>query len=77
MSAFQPVLGFSLRAEGGFVNDPKDPGGATNWGGSYLGIPAASKQAVRCGEKIRKETIILACGLERYPKPNDTLSKSF
>lgn len=30
--AFQRALVFTLRWEGEFVNHPKDPGGATNWG---------------------------------------------
>ena len=29
---FQPCLDIVLQEEGGFVNDPRDPGGATNYG---------------------------------------------
>ena len=29
---FEACLGFTLQFEGGFVNDPDDPGGATNLG---------------------------------------------
>lgn len=32
MSAFSPALPILLAHEGGFVNDPDDPGGATNFG---------------------------------------------
>ena len=38
MSNFDAVIAFSLRAEGGFVNDPQDPGGATNWGITLEGL---------------------------------------
>lgn len=31
-SCFKKAILKTLRFEGGFVNDPKDPGGATNWG---------------------------------------------
>jgi lysozyme family protein len=31
-AAFDAALAFTLRAEGGYVNDPDDPGGATNFG---------------------------------------------
>ncbi len=30
--SFDACLAFTLEAEGGFVNDPRDPGGATNMG---------------------------------------------
>ena len=29
---FDPCLGFTLAQEGGYVDDPADPGGATNMG---------------------------------------------
>jgi lysozyme family protein len=32
MADFAPVIAFTLQAEGGFVDDPQDPGGATNMG---------------------------------------------
>lgn len=32
MSQFQPAIKFLLLNEGGFSNDPNDPGGATNYG---------------------------------------------
>lgn len=32
MSAFETALAFSARWEGGFVDDPADPGGATRYG---------------------------------------------
>ena len=32
MTGLDECLGFTLREEGGFVDDPRDPGGATNMG---------------------------------------------
>lgn len=32
MDNFQPAVEYVLKNEAGFVNDPIDPGGATNWG---------------------------------------------
>ena len=32
MADFIPIIDFSLQAEGGWSNDPEDPGGATNMG---------------------------------------------
>jgi lysozyme family protein len=32
MACFQEAIGTILEHEGGFVDHPKDPGGATNWG---------------------------------------------
>ena len=40
--AFETCLTFTLREEGGFVNNPKDPGGATNFG-ITLGVLRAFK----------------------------------
>lgn len=38
MADFNPVIVFSLAQEGGFVNDPRDPGGATNFGIVLAGL---------------------------------------
>ena len=32
MTSFDRCLPFTLREEGGFTDNPRDPGGATNWG---------------------------------------------
>lgn len=37
-SAFRAALSWVLSAEGGFVNDPRDPGGATNMGVSLRAV---------------------------------------
>ena len=39
MSAFDRALALVLRHEGGLVNDPRDPGGLTNWGISQRAYP--------------------------------------
>ena len=41
MADFEKAVEFVLRMEGGYVNDPKDPGGETNFGiakKSYPGV---------------------------------------
>ena len=38
MADFAPVLAFTLAAEGGFVDDPLDPGGATKFGITLQGL---------------------------------------
>ena len=38
MASFTAVIAVSLRFEGGFVDDPQDPGGATNWGITLEGL---------------------------------------
>lgn len=50
-SNFDPCLKFTLRYEGGFVNHPKDPGGATN-----LGITQATLAASR-GRPVTVEQV--------------------
>lgn len=41
MSAFERSVAFVLRQEGGYVNDPRDPGGETNFGISKRAFPSA------------------------------------
>ena len=36
---FSTALGFALQWEGGYVNDPADPGGETKWGISKKAFP--------------------------------------
>jgi len=38
--AFDRTVAFTLRYEGGYVNDPRDPGGETNYGISKRAYPA-------------------------------------
>lgn len=39
MSDFRPAFEFMIRHEGGYVNDPHDAGGETNWGISKRAYP--------------------------------------
>ena len=39
MTLFDAAVGFVLRHEGGYVNDPEDAGGETNWGISRRAYP--------------------------------------
>jgi len=39
MTDFDRAMEFTLKWEGGYVNDPKDPGGETNWGISKRAYP--------------------------------------
>lgn len=39
MTAFAPILDFTLAEEGGYVNDPNDPGGETRYGISKRAYP--------------------------------------
>ena len=51
-STFEKALGFVLAHEGGFVNHPRDPGGATN-----RGITQATFDAWRRQNGLQKETV--------------------
>lgn len=39
LNDFKAALKFTLKWEGGYVNDPKDPGGETKWGISKRAYP--------------------------------------
>ena len=40
INEFKKALKFTLKWEGGYVNDPKDPGGETKWGISKRAYPS-------------------------------------
>ena len=44
MASFEPAIGRVLREEGGYVNDPDDPGGATNYGISLRWLKGIAKR---------------------------------
>lgn len=54
MSAFDQALSFVLAMEGGYVNHPKDPGGATN-----MGITQATYDAWRKSRKLPPQDVRL------------------
>ena len=39
MEQYQKIIGFIMQAEGGYVNNPKDPGGETKYGISKRAYP--------------------------------------
>jgi lysozyme family protein len=43
---FDKCLGFTLQYEGGFANNPNDPGGATNMGITHLTLAAYRRAAI-------------------------------
>lgn len=43
---FQFSVDYTLKNEGGFVNNPRDPGGATNWGITAVSLAAFRNNAV-------------------------------
>lgn len=57
---FKPALKFTLRYEGGFVNHPKDPGGATN-----KGITLATFRRYRPGATVAQLKAIDDATVER------------
>lgn len=53
---FQACLDFTLKFEGGFVNNPKDPGGATNRGVTQRTLAAWRHKPVSVGD-VRSLTV--------------------
>lgn len=87
MDAFRTALSFTLRWEGGFVNHPKDPGGATNYGvtqatyntwRSGKGLPQRSVQEITREEveAIYRELFWIPIGGEALAKKSLPLAVS-
>ena len=69
--SFNIALGFVLRHEGGYVNDPADPGGETNFGISKRYHPREdikNMTAKRAGEIYLEEYWIRDCDMLPFPK---------
>ena len=64
-SSFQRAISFTLRWEGGYVNDPADPGGETNFGiskRSYPDLDIASLTEEQAREIYRRDYWDKVCG---------------
>jgi hypothetical protein len=67
---FNIALGFVLRHEGGYINDPADPGGETNYGISKRYHPNEDIKNMtpkRAGEIYLEEYWMPACDLLHFP----------
>lgn len=67
---FNLALGFVLRHEGGYVNDPADPGGETNFGISKRYHPdedIKNMTAKRAGEIYLNDYWLPVCDIIKFP----------
>lgn len=82
MSKFETALKFTLAREGGFVNHPKDPGGATNLGitqatynahrkANGLGAKSVAEITHEEARRIYYEGYWIPAGCEELPSPLD------
>lgn len=53
MSRFKDAIDLVLSQEGGYVNDPDDPGGETNWGISKRAFPALDIAALTRDDAVK------------------------
>lgn len=74
-SGFQPAVERVLRAEGGYVNDPADPGGETKYGISRRAYPALDIAALTEDDAraIYRRDYWDACRGDSLPSPLDQL----
>src|SRR5439155_21376706 len=74
---FDACLAFTLREEGGYVDDPADPGGATNMGVTLATYRQWSEDPVLGPAQIRDMTRRTACAIYRslywYPLRADAI----
>lgn len=71
MKDFEKALQFVLKWEGGYSNDPNDPGGETKYGISKRSYPELdiSKLTLKQAEKIYYENYWLKTGCDQLPYP--------
>lgn len=73
-SDFDRALAFTLKWEGGLVDDPKDPGGITNFGISLKSYPQLGRMGIRhltreAAAMIYKRDYWEAIGADQLPWP--------
>lgn len=71
MSNFQVSIQFVLSAEGGYVNDPKDPGGETHYGIAKRSHPTVDIAALTIPQavEIYHKEYWVAYNIEQYDLP--------
>lgn len=74
-SSFKPAVERVLRAEGGYVNDPADPGGETKYGISRRAYPALDIAALTEDDAraVYRRDYWDACRCDLLPAPLDWL----
>lgn len=72
---FEKALKFVLKWEGGYVNDPKDPGGETNYGISKKSYPNEDikNMTLERAKKIYYENYWLKSGCDKLSYPLDMI----
>lgn len=60
MADFNTIVERVLKNEGGLVDDPRDPGGLTNWGISLASYPQLGEDGIRALTKDQAKTIYRA-----------------
>jgi len=68
---FDKALKFVLKWEGGYSNDPRDPGGETKYGISKRSYPELdiSKLTLKQAKEIYYQNYWLKCGCDELPYP--------
>jgi len=68
---FDKALKFVLKWEGGYNNDPRDPGGETKYGISKRSYPELdiSKLTLKQAKEIYYQNYWLKCGCDELPYP--------
>lgn len=71
MNDFDKALKFVLKWEGGYSNDPNDPGGETNFGISKRSYPELdiSKLTLKQAKEIYYQNYWLKTGCNEFPYP--------